>query len=77
MIQHLKSEFKQRVKEDELLQAKIATAVNKKISTVKRWLEEDHIMLTTSTVLDTIRIHEGLSEDEALTESERERGYAA
>jgi dTDP-D-glucose 4,6-dehydratase len=68
MIQVLKSEVLQRVKEDEMLQAKIATATDRKISTVKRWIEDNHIMLTTSTVLDCIREHEGLAEDIEMTE---------
>lgn len=68
MLQVLKNEFKLRVKTDELLQAKIATATQKKISTVKRWLDEDHIMLTTSTVLDVIREHVGIKKGVDLTE---------
>lgn len=75
MLQVLKGQFKQRVKDDELLQAKIGSAFKpnpKKISTVKRWIEEDHIMLTTSTVLDVIREHLELSKDVELTEPKEE-----
>ena len=68
MLQVLKSEVKKRIEADELLQAKIASNTGKKISTVKRWLDENHIMLTTSTVLDTIRDHAGLSKEIELTE---------
>jgi hypothetical protein len=77
MLQILKSQVKQRLKEDELLQAKIATNTGKKISTVKRWIEVDHIMLTTSTVLNTIRDHEGLSKEVELTEVNEEEAKVA
>lgn len=75
MLQVLKTQFKQRIKDDELLQAKIGAAFKpqpKKISTVKRWLEEDHIMLTTSTVLDIVREHLELSKETELTEAKDE-----
>lgn len=75
MAQVLKDQFKQRVKKDEMLQAKIGAAFKpqpKKISTVKRWLEEDHIMLTTSTVLDVVREYLGISKEVELTEPKNE-----
>lgn len=68
MLQILKYQWVQVIKGDELLQAKIAAAFGKRISTVQRWIKEGHIMLSHTTVLDIIREHKGLSEDVALTE---------
>lgn len=68
MLQILKYQWVQSLRRDELLQAKIATAFGKRVSTVQRWIKESHIMLSHTTVLDIIREQYGLSEDVVLTE---------
>ena len=71
MRQYLKPEIKQRLKNDEPLQMKIALALDRKFRTVENWVRDNNIMLTTSTVLDMIRKHYGFKKTEPLTE-ERE-----
>ena len=72
MRQYLKPEVKQKLKDDEALQFKVAQAMDKKFRTVERWIKEDHVLLTTSTVLDVIRKHIGYKENEPLTLSGKE-----
>lgn len=69
MLQRLKSQYKQRIKEDQALQLKIAQAFHKRnIITVQRWVAKDSWELTTVTVLNIIREHEGLRKNIELTE---------
>lgn len=73
MAQKLIPSIKQQIKSDELLIALIAKGTDKRISTVERWIKEDHIMLTTSVVLDLIRKHLSLAKNtELLQEKELE-----
>lgn len=65
----LKEEFKQRIKDDQELQLKIAKAFAKKnIVTVQRWVRANSRVLTLPTTLDIIRKHESLTKDVELTE---------
>jgi hypothetical protein len=77
MLRKLKTEFKQRIKDDEALQLKIAQAFHKKIITVKRWNEAEDVILTTQTVLDILRHHEGLEDSVELTEENPSAPVAA
>ncbi len=72
MLQVLKGEYRQRIKEDQALQLKIAQAFSKKnIVTVQRWNAKQSPILTSKTVLDILREHIGLTEDVELTEEKR------
>lgn len=68
MLQKLKAEFKQRIKDDEVLQVLIAQAFGKKMITVRRWNDADDVILTTKTALDIIRDHMKLAADVEMTE---------
>lgn len=70
MLHILKSKWLDRIEADEVLQIKIGNAFDppKKISTIKRWIKENNVMLTNLAVLNIIRQHEGLSKNEELTE---------
>jgi hypothetical protein len=70
MLQKLKTQFKQRIKEDQELQLKIAKLLGKRnIVTVQRWIGDDNPLLTIPGVLDIIREHIGLEKDVELTEA--------
>jgi hypothetical protein len=69
MLQKLKSEVKQWIKDDQELQLKIAKVFSKKnIVTVQRWLKSDNVILTHPMVLEIIREHKNLKKKEELTE---------
>lgn len=68
MLQKLKPEAKQWIKEDQELQLLIAKLFDKRnIITVQRWLANDNPVLTLPGVLDIIRKHKGISEEVELT----------
>lgn len=54
MQMRLKQEILDRVRGDELLQARIAEAMNRKVSTIRRWITQNSVWLTTQTVQDLI-----------------------
>ena len=66
--QILDSELKAKVRKDDELLLKIAKANQVKVDTVKRWLREDEVMLTTATNLDIIRSHFKLPARQVMTE---------
>jgi hypothetical protein len=69
MIQNLKPEYLQRIKEDQELQAKIAKLFNRRnIITVQRWVDAKNPILTIPAVLRTIREHLLLSQTVDLLE---------
>lgn len=69
MIQQiLDTELKGRVRKDDELVLRIAQANQVKVDTVKRWLREDDVMLTTATNLGIIRAYFNLPAKQKLTE---------
>lgn len=68
-IQILNEQYIKAVMNDELLIAKIAQATGRKISSIKRWLQNNDELLTTATVLSVIRGHLELDPGTILTET--------
>lgn len=64
----LRSEYKEKVAVDDELKAVIAKALNRRIGSVDRWLRNDDVRLTTTTVLNIIREKYNLSKSVVLTE---------
>jgi len=59
--------YKDKILSDEVLRGKIASVTERSSESVKRWVKEDNIILTTKASLDAIRQHLGLPEIEILT----------
>lgn len=70
--QILDSELKAKVRKDDELVLKIAQANQVKVDTVKRWLREDDVMLTTATNLAIIRAYFKLPAKQVLTQDKEE-----
>lgn len=68
--QILDTELKGKVRKDDELVLKIAKANQVKVDTVKRWLREDDVMLTTATNLAIIREHFKLPAKQVMTQPE-------
>lgn len=66
--QILDTELKGRVRKDDELVLRIAQANQVKVDTVKRWLREDDVMLTTATNLAIIRTYFKLPAKQVLTQ---------
>lgn len=73
MQRKLKPEIIQRIKGDEMLQAIIAETMEKKVSTVRRWLEEENIILTLPAIQELIIEHFNLGKADLLTPAKRLR----
>lgn len=68
MHQILDSELKSKVRKDDELILKIAKANQVRVDTVKRWLREDDVMLTTASNLALVKAHFKLSAKTKLTQ---------
>jgi hypothetical protein len=66
----LKPNIIQTLRDKEVIQFKIATALNRKFRTVDRWIRENDSMLTSPAVLAIIKQETGLPDNEILEEAE-------
>lgn len=67
-IQTLKEEYKDAIRKDVFLKAKIAAVNQVSTWTVDRWRTENHPLLTTATNLGIIRRHLKVAQKVCLTE---------
>jgi hypothetical protein len=72
-VQILSQAMKEKVRKDDRLLLTLAEAnEGVKVDTIKRWLRENNVILTTATNLQIIRGYFGLSDLEVLTEEKGE-----
>lgn len=72
-VQILSQALKEKVRKDDDLLLALAKANGPvKVDTIKRWIRENDVILTTATNLQIIRLHYSLSDSEVLTEERKE-----